>query len=73
MIFVLARDLEAAKISALEKTKEKGWLFVELKRGKRGPDDIDDISDGVLKNAAQSAHDSGLGMVIYNDEISQDS
>lgn len=73
LVFVLASDLKAAKNSAIEKTEEKGWLFVELKRGKRGPDDIDDISDSVLRSAAQSAYDRGLGIVIYNDEIAQDS
>lgn len=73
MIFVPGSNLEAAKIVAAAKAEERGWLFVDLKRGKEAPEDIADFSDDVLLNAARSARDIGFGMVIYKDEIAPDS
>jgi hypothetical protein len=69
MIFVPASNWEAAETTAATKAAERGWHFVRLKRGKETTEDIDDISDDMLRNAAQSARDIGFGMVIYRDEI----
>lgn len=69
MIFVAAIDLEAAQIVATERAEERGWQFVELKRGKEVSEDIADISDVTLRQAAQSAYEGGCGIVIYVDEI----
>lgn len=54
---------------ATTKAQERGWRFIELKRGKEAPEDMNDISDDVLRDAALSARDIGFGMVIYEDEI----
>ena len=69
LIFVPASNLTVAQIAAAAKAEERGWLFVELRRGKEVPEDVNDISDDVLRDAAQSACDIGFGMVIYKDEI----
>jgi hypothetical protein len=72
MLFVPAANLEAARITATAKVEERGWCFIELKRAKEAPKDIDGISDAVLRDAAKSAREAGFGMVIYRDEIMPD-
>jgi len=72
MIFVPAANLKAAQIAAIARAEERGWCFIELKRGKEAPEDIDGISDAVLRDAAKSARDAGFGMVIYRDQIMPD-
>jgi hypothetical protein len=69
LIFVAASDMGAAQVLAIERAENQGWRFVELKRGKEVSDDLADISDTTLRQAAQSAYDVGYGIVIYSDEI----
>ena len=69
MIFVPAKNIKEAQDVATTKAQERGWRFIELKRGDEPPEDMNDISDDVLGDAALSARDIGFGMFIHEDEI----
>lgn len=71
LLWITASDEKEARIRSVDAIEEKGWLLPQIKRGKQ-VNDPELIADGVLREAAERALETGVSIVVYTDEVHPD-
>lgn len=71
LVYVTARDFEAAQTRAAGVALGAGWMMVRLEKGKP-LDPGQPQSDAVLAAAASTALEEGSALVVYGDELPPD-
>jgi hypothetical protein len=69
MAYVTGESLEEALDTATQFITKKGWLLLQVTRGKEVASDVDLIRDETLRSAAAAAVDRGAAIVVYETEI----
>lgn len=73
MLFATGPSLDLARVEAVTGATGRGWTHIEVKREKELDDDVTNITDEVLRSAAEFALLEGNAIVVYAQEIPLDS
>jgi threonine dehydratase len=73
LVFIVGGKIDDSQQPAIECLERQGWHFVEAKRAKEVSADTEQIADETLREAANHALANGDAIIVYQDEIPNNS